>query len=249
MKISDTFKSIYTQEWEIYISQCSTNSKLRYTELSNLFQLTAAKHSDLGGMSFFDMQKQHQAWVSSRMRFEIFDLPKWHEEVTITTWIESLDGVRSIRNLEMWQGSTKLAGASTLWVVLNTQKRRPEPIALSHDHLTKYPEKKATSIDYQKIDLNIPTQIVGKHQVKYSDLDVVNHVNHVKYLEWCLDFVDRSILDQNKIKAFEMNFIKELNDQDTVDIETAIWQNEQVFYIKNNNQVCFALHLYYSSEQ
>jgi acyl-ACP thioesterase len=31
-----------------------------------------------------------------------------------------------------------------------------------------------------------------------SDLDIVNHVNNVKYLEWCLDMVDENIiLNQN----------------------------------------------------
>ena len=245
MTISPDFSSIYTKIWEIYISQCSTNSKLRYTELGNLFQLTAAKHSDLGGMSFFDMQKNNQAWVSSRMRFEIFDLPRWHEEVAITTWIESLDGVRSVRNLEMIQNGKKIAGASTLWVVLNTEKRRPDSIAISHDHLQKFPDKKATSKNYQAVPLDFPTEIIAEHRVKYSDLDVVNHVNNVKYLEWCLDYVDRAILEQNGITALEMNFIRELNDQDNVFIETVRLKNEQLFYIRHAGKICFALHLFY----
>lgn len=246
MPVSTEFSSIYTQIWEIFISQCSTNSKLRYTELSNLFQLTAAKHSDLGGMSFFDMQKKQQAWVSSRMRFEIFDLPQWHEKVSISTWIESLDGIRSVRNLEMHQNGKKMVGASTLWVVMNTQKRRPEPIALSHDHLEKFPEKKATSQDYEKVNLQHDTQVVATHKVKYSDLDVVNHVNNVKYLEWCLDYVERSLLENNQIKALEMNFLRELNDQDVVTIETIRQSDEQLFYIKKEQIICFALHLFYS---
>ncbi len=245
MIVSPDFSSIYTKIWEIYISQCSTNSTLRYTELSNLFQLTAAKHSDLGGMSFFDMQRHNQAWVSSRMRFEITDLPKWHEEVEITTWIESLDGVRSVRNLEMIQNGKKIVGASTLWVVLNTEKRRPDSIAISHDHLQKFPDKKATSKEYQAIALDFPTEIVAEYRVKYSDLDVVNHVNNVKYLEWCLDYVDRTILEKNSITALEMNFIRELNDQDSVFIETVRLENEQLFYIRHKDKICFALHLYY----
>ena len=79
MPISPEFQSIYTKKWEIFISQCSSNSSLRYTELSNLFQLTAAKHSDLGGMSYFEMQENNQAWVLSRMRLEIEHLPLWHD--------------------------------------------------------------------------------------------------------------------------------------------------------------------------
>jgi hypothetical protein len=40
-------------------------------------QLTAASHSDMGGISFSDMQEFNQAWVLSKMRVEITELPKW----------------------------------------------------------------------------------------------------------------------------------------------------------------------------
>jgi hypothetical protein len=38
------------------------NGYLKYTDLCNM-QLTAASHSDMGGISFSDMQEFNQAWV------------------------------------------------------------------------------------------------------------------------------------------------------------------------------------------
>jgi hypothetical protein len=52
------------------------NGYLKYTDLCNMLQLTAASHSDMGGISFSDMQEFNQAWVS-KMRVEITELPKW----------------------------------------------------------------------------------------------------------------------------------------------------------------------------
>jgi acyl-ACP thioesterase len=46
-------------------------------------QLTAAAHSEVGGISFTDMQEFDQAWVLSRMRVEISKLPKWGDTVTV----------------------------------------------------------------------------------------------------------------------------------------------------------------------
>lgn len=244
MAISSEFSSIYSQKWEVFISQCSPNSKLRYTELSNLFQLTAAKHSDLGGMSYFEMQENHQAWVLSRMRIEIDHLPIWHEEVEVKTWIESLDGVRSVRNIEMLQEGKRIAGASSLWVVLNTKKRRPEGIAINHDHLDKYPEMKATFNDYDKVALDIATKKIVDYKVKYSDLDIVNHVNNVKYLEWCLDYVPEIILDKTHIKAINMNYLNELNLNDQISIEISeVIDNTIYLYVKKDDKICFALSL------
>ncbi len=242
MPISPNFKSIYTKKWEIFISQCSSNSSLRYTELSNLFQLTAAKHSDLGGMSYFEMQENNQAWVLSRMRLEIEHLPIWHEEIEVKTWIESLDGIRSVRNIQMIQNGKAIAGASSLWVVLNTERKRPEVIAINHDHLTKHPTLKATESDYNRVDLNFDTKKVANYKVKYSDLDIVKHVNNVKYLEWCLDCIPLNILETNAIKALDMNYLSELNYEDEVSIEISeIIENSIYLYIKKENKISFAL--------
>jgi hypothetical protein len=41
------------------------NGYLKYTDLCNILQLTAASHSDMGGISFSDMQEFNQAWVLS----------------------------------------------------------------------------------------------------------------------------------------------------------------------------------------
>jgi hypothetical protein len=71
MPISKDFTSILTSNWEINFLQCYPNGYLKYTELCNIFQLIAAKHAEMGGISFTDMQVHHQAWVMSRMRVEI----------------------------------------------------------------------------------------------------------------------------------------------------------------------------------
>src|SRR5690606_39653168 len=100
----------------------------------------ACKHSALGGMSYFDMQKHHQAWVLSSMRIEMDNLPQWHEEIAVETWIETLTGIKSIRDFEVFLNNDKIIGVNSLWVVLNTLKRRPEAIVLPHDHLQKFPD-------------------------------------------------------------------------------------------------------------
>jgi acyl-ACP thioesterase len=67
------------------------NGYLKYTDLCNMLQLTAASHSDMGGISFSDMQEFNQAWVLSKMRVEITELPKWRDIVTVKTWVNTLE--------------------------------------------------------------------------------------------------------------------------------------------------------------
>ena len=243
MPIAPNFTSTLSKDWNINFTQCAPNGYLKYTDLCNLLQLTAAAHSEIGGISFMDMQEFDQAWVLSRMRVEITKLPKSGDIVTVKTWINSLENSRSVRALEMHLNGEKIVGSETFWAVFNTNKRRPEALALPYDHFELYPEKRATKEGFSKISLNHDKEIVFEKTVFLSDLDIVNHVNNVKYLEWCMDLVDENLILNQKLESFEMNFMKELSLKDTVMIHESISESDAIFSITKEEKACFALKL------
>ena len=243
MPISKDFTSILTQDWEINFLQCYPNGYLKYTDLCNIIQLTAGVHAEMGGISFSDMQVHHQAWVLSRMRVEVKRLPKWKEVVTVKTWINSLEKSRSIRCLEVFIGNEKIVGCETFWAVFNTQTRRPENLALAHEHFEKYPNDKATAVQVSKIDTSINKSFISEKLVLFSDLDIVNHANSVKYLEWCLDYYEPKLLLKQSIQSFEMNYLKEVSLNETVTIERSDVHNSTTFTVQSKEKICFALQL------
>jgi len=243
MPISPDFTSILSKDWEINFTQCAPNGYLKYTELCNLLQLTAAAHSEIGGISFSDMQEFNQAWVLSRMRVEITELPKWRDTVTVKTWINSLENSRSVRALEMYANGKKIVGSETFWAVFNTEKRRPETLALPYEHFELYPEKKATVETFSKINITHEKEMIFERTVCLSDLDIVNHVNNVKYFEWCLDLVDEKLILNQQIESFEMNFLKELSLKDSVSIHENINEGNTIFSITKEDKTSFALQL------
>ncbi|PWA06163.1 acyl-[acyl-carrier-protein] thioesterase [Flavobacterium psychrotolerans] len=243
MPIAPNFTSILSKDWEINFTQCAPNGYLKYTDLCNLLQLTAAFHSEIGGISFSDMQEFNQAWVLSRMRVEIKELPKWKDIVTVKTWINSLENSRSVRALEMYVNNKKIVGSETYWAVFNTKTRRPEALALPFEHFKLYPEKKATKKTFSKINITNEKEIVFERTVSLSDLDIVNHVNNVKYLEWCLDLVPENLILNQKIESFEMNFMKELSLKDNVILHECLTKETAVFSITKEDKTSFALQL------
>ena len=243
MPISPNFTSIFSKDWEINFTQCLPNGYLKYTDLCNILQLTAAAHSEIGGISFSDMQEFNQAWVLSRMRVEITELPQWKDVVTVKTWINTLENSRSVRALELHVNGKKMIGCETFWAVFNTKTRRPEALVFPFDHFELYPENLATQKSLSKINLNPENEIIFEKTVVLSDIDIVNHVNNVKYLEWCLDFVTADLILSQKIKSFEMNFVKELSLQDKVIIHENLHSEAMIFSISKDAKTCFALQL------
>ncbi|OIQ16873.1 MAG: acyl-[acyl-carrier-protein] thioesterase [Flavobacterium sp. MedPE-SWcel] len=243
MPLSPSFTSIHSQEWEINFLQCYPNGYLKHTELCNLLQLTAGKHSELGAMSFTDMQKHDQAWVLSRMRVEIDELPKWRDTVAVKTWIMDLHGSRSVRALEIWLNGKKIAGSMTYWAVINTKTGRPEALALPHEHFEKYPDKSPTTASFNKIELNRDSEITSNKKIVLSDLDIVFHANNVKYLEWCLDTIDHHPLLKQQLQSFDMNFLRELKLDDEVTLHKGQQDKQEYITVVKNNKPCFALEL------
>ena len=243
MPISKNFTSIFSKDWEINFTQCMPNEYLKYTDLCNILQLTAASHSEIGGISFSDMQEFNQAWVLSRMRVEIKELPKWKDVVTVKTWINSLENSRSVRALEMYVNGNKIIGCETFWAVFNTEIRRPEALVLPYEHFELYPEIKATDKPYSRINVKDESDLALEKTVFLSDLDIVNHVNNVKYLEWCLDFEEEELILNQNLGSFEMNFLKELYIKDTIGIHKNSSEKNTVFNITKDGKTCFALQL------
>lgn len=241
MPISPVFKPTHFATFEVNFSQIMPNGFLKITELCNYLQLAAAEHSELGGISFLDMQVHNQAWVLSKMRLEIKKLPRWKDKVVVKTWIINLENSRSLRGMLVFVNDEIVAATETLWVVLNTIKRRPEALALPHNHFEKYPCNFANNARVLKIDLSQNKQHIHNKKVVFSDLDLVNHVNHIKYLEWCLDALPSKKLLDNTIKVIEMNFMAELVLADEVKIETEINEQNQKFLVTKNENNCFAM--------
>ena len=243
MPIATTFSSVFSRDWEINFTQCMSNGYLKYPELCNILQLTAATHSEIGGISFTDMQEFDQAWVLSRMRVEINGLPKWKDIITVKTWIISFENSRSIRAFEVLYNGKKIIGSETFWVVFNTKKRRPEGLALPYNHFELFPDRRATAISFSKVELHEEKEVLFEKTVCLSDLDIVNHVNNVKYLEWCLDLADENLILNQNIESFDMNFIKELSLKDNIIIHETLLDKSTVFNITKENKSCFALQL------
>ncbi|RZJ70212.1 acyl-ACP thioesterase domain-containing protein [Flavobacterium sp.] len=239
MPIAQNFTSVFSCDWKIDFTQCLPNGYLRITDLCNILQLTAGEHAEIGGISFSDMQAHDQAWVLSRMRVEILELPKWKDLVTVKTWIVSLENSRSVRALELYLGEKKIIGCETFWAVFNTRSRRPEALALEHEHFEKFPDSFSTEDRTSKVDLGNLTSKLADHKVLLSDLDIVNHANNVKYLEWCLDYFDAGLLLKNKVKAIDMNFMKELVLGDDVEIFSDA--DSVDFGILKDSKACFGL--------
>jgi len=240
MPVSPFFKSKHYKEWEVYFPMCYPNTYLKLNEMANFFQITASEHAILGGVGFQDLQEYDQSWVLSRMRIEIEEMPIWLNKIEVNTWIEELRGAKSTRNFTIEREGKKLVGVSSLWAIFNTKTRRPDLLQIDTSHIERFKDLHATEQPNSVIDLTPEATEIYEYKVQFSDIDILFHVNNTRYLEWCLNYIDPKIVLENKIKALNLNFIKEVSLGDVVTIEKVVLDNAFLFKVIKEEKICFA---------
>ncbi|MGO1244647.1 MAG: acyl-[acyl-carrier-protein] thioesterase [Sphingobacterium sp.] len=234
---------IFSSRYKINFTQCYANGLLKYSELSNLLQLTASEHAEELGFGYREMAKKSQSWVLSRVRIEIVKLPQFLEEITIKTWIQDFKGNRSVRNFEVLKGDVIIAAASSFWAVFNTKERKSEHLAIEVDPAIILPEKTATKNPFKRIEMAKEFDMRSDYVPKLSDLDIVNHVNNVKYTDWCLDCLPPEVVLQQPFKFIDINYLKELKLGQSVTVHTLMRAGRVNFVIKREDKSIFTMEL------
>ncbi len=233
--------AIYSNTYRLNFTQCYANGRLKYSELSNLLQLTASDHAEALGFGYQEMAANSQSWVLSRVRIEIERLPRFLEEITVKTWVQDFLGNRSVRNFEVYRNDKKIIGVSSFWAVFNTKARKSENLATKIDPAIIRPEASSTREPLKRVEAEEAYEEHHTYIPKLSDLDIVNHVNNVKYTDWCLDSLPADWVLRHPLRTIDINYLKELKLGEPVEIHQRLDDTALRFAIKRGDQTVFLM--------
>jgi acyl-ACP thioesterase len=86
--------------------------------------------------------------------------------------------------------------------------------ALDTDHLVNL--ERALPDDFHPLPILESYDFEKEFHVRYSDLDVNKHVNHVAYIDWGLEAIPESVLLQSYPEEIEVGFRREVFYNDLV---------------------------------
>ncbi|WP_456421406.1 acyl-CoA thioesterase [Lutibacter sp.] len=85
-------------------------------------QNAAQKHWDL--LSTPDLNKKY-VWIVLRHEIDYLQAAKLDDEISVSTWIENVYGVKSERIVEIKKNAKLLARAKTTWCLLDKKAMKP----------------------------------------------------------------------------------------------------------------------------
>ena len=166
--------------------------RIRPVAFMNIAQEMATRAADVLGFGYGDLIKKNMAWVLSRMHFRFVDMPRWKDELVISTWHKGIVGPFFIRDFSICDinGFQKVIGTSS-WVVLDTVKRSMVRIA---DFVDMIPEDSACHEDILEkpapkvmMPRTAEPRLVQSVKLGYSDIDLNAHTNNARYIHYATD--------------------------------------------------------------
>ena len=209
----------FNQEYRIAYSEISNKGTLKISGLANYFQSLAVFHSDSSGWPVDKLMEEHRGWILLHYQIKINSLPKDGELVRAHTWAAGYKRAQADRDFSMTDlDGNELAYASSRWVVMDTERRRPAK--LDPDFFDAYVIPDAREVAEAEYAISIPedAEEISREtfEVKRRDTDTNGHVNNAVYIEWAMDSVPDELYDAADPKEIRVTYKKECRKGDMV---------------------------------
>ncbi|GAB2289245.1 hypothetical protein Dimus_023550 [Dionaea muscipula] len=214
---------VFRQNFSIRSYEIGADRTASIETLMNHLQETALNHVKTAGLlgdgfgSTPEMCKRNLIWVVARMQVLVDRYPTWGDVVQVDTWV-CRSGKNGMRRdwlvLDCNTGET-LTRASSLWVMMNKETRKlskmPDEVRAE---IGGYFADKPPVIDEDgrrlpKLDDNTAEFIRRGLTPRWSDLDVNQHVNNVKYIGWILESAPSPIIETHELSGMTLEYRRE----------------------------------------
>jgi medium-chain acyl-[acyl-carrier-protein] hydrolase len=214
-------KWTWTDEYTIRSYDVDTESKASLMTFAKYLQESAYNHASHLELGHEQLMERNLFWVLSRLLIRVESYPRWGERLTLTTWPSGVDRLFACRDfLVRDSGGAVMFTSTSSWLVLDSEKRRPQRPFDELGQSADYPRERVIDRRPAKLEkLSEPRQSPS-FPVRYSDLDMYDHVNNVKYIQWILDDFPPEMNRKFDVKEFEINFLAEAKMGDDIVIQT-----------------------------
>lgn len=205
-------QGITTKDFEVRFSDCDHHSRLKLSNLFLFMEETAIADAEANGFGLWKMMKAGYTTVITRIKIRILHQPVWGEKISISTWAKDFYKDKVVLkdySIVDSQGHS-IAQATSSWLLVNMQTGKSENPANSPYPIPLFVGKNALPEMMDILNPEIEPRVLRTEQAHYSDLDMNNHVNHCRYVDWVMDSLDADEVKSRRIRSIQMNFISQV---------------------------------------
>ncbi|NGP86836.1 acyl-[acyl-carrier-protein] thioesterase [Fodinibius halophilus] len=233
-----TKKSIYEESFKIRASEVDNNHQATLPAICDLLQEIAGNHARKLSFDITDLQQDKRTWVLHRLQIQINRFPEWRESIRIKTWPSGGDGLRAHRDFLLLDDNENIIGrALSYWLILDLKSRLP--VRIPKKILELVPRDSEHLLSPTEAEFETFEEVESNHtyNIRKTDLDLNNHLNNVKYIEWMCACLPK----ETRINNLDVIFKAEAMLGDTVEALYQLKKDQHQFQIRKTNGKILAL--------
>ena len=221
--MTDRHPLVWQEPLHLGWSNIDFHNRLRPGALLEFMQEAAGRDAARHGFGYPQIAPLGLAWMLVRLKLEMARWPAWKEAVALETWSKGSESLYGLRDFRFVSGDGSiLGGASSAWLLVNVNTRRPvRPDSVHGKSLPRLPKLEAIPGRPGKLAAIADAPVVTTRKTAYGDIDYHQHVNNARYVEMALDALPLDLLQRHDLAALQVNFLAETLAGETLGIAMA----------------------------
>ncbi len=223
-----TTEFIHYEDFRVRSYETNVNGVASAQTICNYLQEVAGNHATKLGVGVDQLLKKNLTWVLSRLHVQFSRYPQWREIINIETWPSGKKGKFATRDFIVFDKNNEIiVKATSSWMLLDFSKMRTISMPDFMEGIELPDRERAIVDDFPKLPQPQNTDIKRQFDVRLSDLDINQHVNHVKYIDWALEAIPLSVWKKRHLSQLEISFRSETRYGEGIIVQTE--QDENIF--------------------
>jgi len=215
------------RDYTVHYYEVDIHKRALITSIIDYLGDMAMYQSESLGVGIEHLKENNMAWVLYKWDINMESYPLLNEKVKIKTFPYSFRKFYAYRKYEIIDiNGNKIGDASSVWILINTERRRPIRIAKEMYEVYGIDESNDRAIEIEDIKSITKVDCEKSFQVRYSDIDTNMHVNNVKYAAWALETVPVDIVLDCQLKNIKVTYEKETTYGETIKVSTEVIRKE-----------------------
>lgn len=217
-------------------NECDQRGRLMPANVFRMMTEMAGINAEQLGFGFQKMLARECYWVLSRLKVRFLRQPLSGETLCWRTWPKGYQQkLFFIRDFEVLDDAGQAVMlASSAWLVIHAATRRLMPPArLPGIDLPYLSGRVALDEPLEKLLVENPVESLVV-QARYSDVDLLGHMNNARYVEAICDALPAELMTSRDLKTIQVNYDKEVRLGDQVSIRL-VEQSQNVWGLEGFN--------------
>lgn len=209
-------------------AEIGADGTLHISHVADLLQDIAGRHASTLGFGMDDLGKEGHTWALVRLKIILLEDIVDGASYKVRTWPSGTERLWAYRRYRILKGDATIGEAISQWMVLNRETHRPV-------RLPSYLVDRSWHVDVEPApvwtnfnQMESKTHIGKPFDVRFTEIDINNHVNNAHYLYWAANAIDPDLIETGKPTEVDIQFEAECLRDDVVRVETRYTYSEEL---------------------